>query len=360
MQKRRSVQSAVAAGAIAIFGLAGQAAGADWFPFKVEAVDPPFSASGKLEEKDYVPLPKASKKWDICVSFPHMKDAYWLGVDYGVAEEAKRLGVKMQLVEAGGYTNLAKQISQIEDCVARGANAVIIGAISADGLNGLIKTIAAKKIPVIDVINGINSPDISAKSLVSFETMGATAGEFVAKMHPKGGTPVKVGWFPGPAGAGWVEAAHKGFMNATKDSALVILEPKYGDTGKEAQTKLIEDVLQAHPDVGYLIGPAVNSEAAVAVLRERNLDKKVKVVAFHTNPGAVDGIMKGRILGAPSDSMVIQGRIAMDQAVRILEGKDYMKHVGPKIFMVDQSNIKKLPREILLAPADYKPVFAVK
>ena len=87
MQKRRSVQSAVAAGAIAIFGLAGQAAGADWFPFKVEAVDPPFSASGKLEEKDYVPLPKASKKWDICVSFPHMKDAYWLGVDYGVAEE---------------------------------------------------------------------------------------------------------------------------------------------------------------------------------------------------------------------------------------------------------------------------------
>ena len=27
----------------------------------------------------------------------------------------------MQLVEAGGYTNLAKQISQIEDCVAAGA-----------------------------------------------------------------------------------------------------------------------------------------------------------------------------------------------------------------------------------------------
>jgi protein TorT len=57
--------------------------------------------------------------------------------------------------------------------------------------------------------------------------------------------------------------------------------------------------------------------------------------------------------------MVIQGRIAIDQAVRILEGKEYMKHVGPKIFMVDQDNIKKLPREILLAPADYKPVFKV-
>jgi protein TorT len=86
-----------------------------------------------------------------------MKDAYWLGVDYGVIEEAKRQGVKLEVVEAGGYTNLAKQVSQIEDCVARGSNAVIIGAISGDGLNNLVKTIAAKKIPVIDVINGINS-----------------------------------------------------------------------------------------------------------------------------------------------------------------------------------------------------------
>ena len=112
---------------------------ADWFPYKAESTEPAFAADGKKSDISYTPLAKASKKWDICVSFPHMKDAYWLGVDYGVVEEAKRLGVKLQLVEAGGYTNLNKQISQIEDCVARGANAVVIGAISGDGLNNLIK-----------------------------------------------------------------------------------------------------------------------------------------------------------------------------------------------------------------------------
>ena len=130
---------------------------------------------------DYVPLEKASKPWEICVSFPHMKDAYWLGVDYGVAEEAKRQGVKMQLVEAGGYTELQKQISQIEDCVAAGADAVIIGAISFDGLNNLVAEIRKKNIPVIDVINGISSPELSAKSLVSFGEMGAKAGEYLAE-----------------------------------------------------------------------------------------------------------------------------------------------------------------------------------
>lgn len=333
---------------------------ADWFPYKAEAVTPPFAADGKLAPVDYTPLPKASKKWDICVSFPHMKDAYWLGVDYGVVEEAKRQGVKMQLVEAGGYTNLNKQISQIEDCVARGANAVVIGAISADGLNNLIKTIAAKKIPVIDVINGINSPDISAKSLVSFYTMGYSAGEYLAKLHPAGGKSAKVGWFPGPAGAGWVEAAHKGFADAVKGSALVVLDPKYGDTGKEAQSKLVEDVLQGNPDLAYIAGTAVTAEAAQGIVRSRNLDKKVKIMAFYMTPGVYEGIEKGRIMAAPADSMVIQGRIAIDQAVRLLEGKEVVKHVGPKIFVVDQKNIKTIQHDSILPPTSFKPVFSVK
>src|SRR5205823_5232029 len=94
---------------------------------------------------------------------------------------------------------------QIEDCVVNGAQAVIIGAISYDGLNNLVKEVAGKKIPVIDVINGMSSADISAKSLVSFGEMGFKAGEYIAKLHPKGSGKVKVAWFPGPPGAGGAE-----------------------------------------------------------------------------------------------------------------------------------------------------------
>src|SRR5882757_610678 len=192
--------------------IASAAYAADWYPYDAAKIEPPFAADGKSVDVTYVPLDKATKPWNICVSFPHMKDAYWLGVDYGVAEEAKRLGVKMNLFEAGGYTELDKQISQIEDCVAAGANAVVIGAISADGLNNLVSEIHKKNIPVIDVINGISSPDVSAKSLVSFGQMGSMTGEYLAKMHPKGSGKVQVAWFPGPAGAGWVEDGNKGFL----------------------------------------------------------------------------------------------------------------------------------------------------
>jgi protein TorT len=359
--RRLATTLGFAAGAIAMSLCAGAHAQAkkNWYPFTVEQHDPPFNMEGPVKQIEYSPLKKADKKWNICVSFPHMKDAYWLAVDYGVAEEAKDLGVKMQLVEAGGYTNLAKQISQIEDCVASGAQAVVIGSISLDGLNKTVTSLKAKNVPVIDVINGISSPDISAKSLVSFKTMGAKAGEYIAAMHPKGGAPVEVGWFPGPPGAGWVEAGNLGFTDAVKDSAVKVVATKYGDTGKEVQLKLVEDVLQANPNIKYIVGTSPTAEAAEQILRERKLADKIKVLAYYFTPGVYEGIKRGRILAAPTDSAVIQGRVAIDQAVRILEGKDYAKHVGPAIYVIDKKNINTFDNASSLAPANFKPVFSV-
>jgi periplasmic protein TorT len=345
--------------ALVAFPAAVMAQEKPWYPFSVEVWDPPFNMESPRTKQDYVPVEKASQPWNICVSFPHMKDAYWIAVDYGVAEEAKRQGVKMTLLEAGGYTNLNKQISQIEDCVANGAQAVIIGAISFDGLNNLVKEVRSKNIPVIDVINGMSSPDLSAKSLVSFGEMGFKAGEYIAKQHLKGSGKVKVAWFPGPPGAGWVEAGNKGFLDAVKDSDIEVVDTKYGDTGKEIQLKLVEDVMEAHPDINYIVGTSPTTEAAVQMLRDRGLQDKVKVVAYYFTPGVYDNIKKGAVLAAPTDSAVIQGKVAIDQAVRILEGKDYLKHVGPALYVIDKSNVETFDYPSSLAPADYKPVFTV-
>ncbi|KIN78756.1 TMAO reductase system periplasmic protein TorT [Sulfitobacter mediterraneus] len=330
-----------------------------WFPYPAQEVTPAFSADGETSAVTYEALDAAEKAWNICVSFPHMKDAYWLGVDYGVTAEAERLGVNLNVVEAGGYTELARQISQIEDCVSGGADAIVVGAISFDGLNNVIGEVAAQGIPVIDVINGVSSEDISAKSLVSFHTMGYQTGAYLAEKHPAGSEPVQVGWFPGPAGAGWVEGAHAGFMEAVEGSAVEVLEPRFGDTGKETQLQLVEDVLQANPEVRYLAGTAVTAEAAQGVIRERGLQGEVDLLAFYMTPGVYTGIERGFILAAPADSMVIQGRVAIDQAVRILEGKDFVQHVGPEIFVVDPTNIGEVERTNILPPDGFAPVFSV-
>ncbi len=348
----------VSASALALSSAAALAEEA-WYPYAVESWEPAFDMSSPRTSVEYVPLEAASQPWEICVSFPHMKDAYWLGVNYGVASEAERLGVKMQLVEAGGYTELNTQISQIEDCVAAGADAVVIGAISFDGLNNLVGEIRSQGIPVIDVINGMSSPELSAKSLVSFGEMGAKAGEFLAAAHPDG-DPVQVAWFPGPAGAGWVEAGNTGFLGAAAGGAVEVVDTFYGDTGKEAQSKLVEDALETYPDLEYVVGTAVTAEAAVPILRARGLTDQVKVVSYYFTPGVDQGISRGQILAAPTDSTVIQGRIAIDQAVRILEGQEFFQHVGPELYVVTTENHGEFDPTSTLAPSGFSPVFRVE
>lgn len=345
---------------LAIVATAAQAQDNAWYPVTVEVWDPPFDMKSPRTDVAYEPLEKASEKWSLCVSVPHLKDAYWVAVDYGVTEEAKRQGVEMSLLEAGGYTNLSRQISQIEDCVAAGGDAVIVGAISAEGLNNLIREIASQDIPVIDFMNGVSSEDITAKSLVSFGEMGAGVGGYLADLHPEGSGKVKVAWFPGPAGAGWVESGNTGFVGAIEGSDIELIETKYGDTGKEVQLKLVEDVLEEHPDISYIVGTAPTAEAALQALKSRKLDDQIKVLSYYMTPSIVEAIRSGDVMAAPTDSTVIQARIAVDQAIRAIEGKDLLKHVGPKLYVVSKDNLPSFDDQSTVAPSDFSPVFTVE
>jgi protein TorT len=350
----------VCAGAAVIsLGVNAEEKSKPWYSIAMEEHDPPFDLNGPAHAIEYAPLSKADKKWNICVSFPHLKDPFWIAVDYGVATQAKELGVTMHLVEAGGYTNLSKQISQIEDCVASGAQAMVISAISYDGLNKTVESVHAKNIPVIDLVNGMSSPLLSAKSLVSYKPMGYKAGEYIAKQHPKGSGKVQVAWFPGPPGAGWSEASNVGFRDALKDSDAEVVATKYGDTGKEIQLKLVEDTLQEYPNIEYIVGTSPTTEGAVQLLRTRGLSDKIKVIASYFTPEVYNDIKRGRVQAAPTDSAVVQGRVAIDQAVRILEGKPYFKGVSPVVYVIDKSNVNSFDYDTSLAPPNWSPVFNV-
>ncbi len=114
-----------------VLSFSGAALAADWFPLQVNSVE----ADGKVSVVEYRGVDSAAQPWKICAAYPHLKDSFWMAANYGMVEEAKRLGLQLQVMDAGGYPQLNNQISQIENCVAGGAQAVILGAVSRDGLN---------------------------------------------------------------------------------------------------------------------------------------------------------------------------------------------------------------------------------
>lgn len=323
----------------------------------------PAGSLGEGKVEDWKLPAKANKPYTIGVSFPHMKDPYWLAVNYGVIDEAKKLGVGVELVAAEGYNDLTGQINQVENLAGRNVNGIILGGISYASQDQLVESISAK-IPVVEVINDIQAAKIAGKTLVSFYDMGYEAGRFVAE-DSKDKQSVTVAFLPGPAGSGWAPDTVDGFKAAVEQFAkgrIKMLEPKWGDTGKAAQQALIEDAVNANPDLDYLVGNAVAADAAPDVLANRS--KKPKVVSTYIIPPLFDKIKEGKVAAAPSDFTAVQGRMAVDFMVRLLNGEkagtDMPFRAGPIIKVVTPKNYQEFKYEDMFGPADWKPVFSVK
>lgn len=355
---RRQCPSLLAAAFLA-FGAGHSAmAGERATIWKLNTWEPPFDYSRQPKAVDYQPVGKAAKPWRICASYPHLKDSYWVSVNYGMVEQARSSGVKLTVVEAGGYPNLDRQIEQVRTCSAN-ADALIVGTVSYEGLTPTIKEIAPR-IPVIAAVNDIDDTGISAKSGVSWEEMGQSIGAYLARLHPAGTMPVRVAWFPGPKGAGWVKFVEAGFQRALKQSSAQIAAVKWGDTGLEIQLLLIEELLEAQPDIDYIVGSAPTADAAVSILRVQGRANQIKILADYFTHGTFRGINRGKVVAAPTDSPPLQGRIAIDQAIRAIEGTLRYRHVGPQVVVVDETNVQSLDLERSLAPAWFKPTFEVQ
>jgi protein TorT len=331
----------------------GTALAGDIWPFNVvNAAD-----GGKVVP--YTGLDHAAKKWNICVLFPHMKDSYWVGVDYGIVDQARKLGIKATIFEAGGYTEAAKQVSQYNDCVALGVDAIVIGAISEAGLSKSMAEGKAKGIVQVGVINPLQSGVADAKIYANYDDAAEAGAKYLVEKFKAHDGKVNLLHFPGPQGSGWAEASTEGVKRAIKNTNVNLMDAKYGDTGKNIQLQLVEDALQSYDNVDVIYGTAVTAEVAPQAVQEAGLSKPVMIAAYYSNEGIVDLVKNGKVSATVTESPVMEARIAVDMAVRVLEKKDHYTFLNPGMSVVTKDNIASMDLTRTFAPEGWKPVYKV-
>lgn len=311
--------------------------------------------AGLSTVSEYEPAAPASRPWRLCAVFPHIKDAYWLAVNYGMVEEARRLGVEMHFFEAGGYEQLEAQRAQVSACGRDPKiDALIVGTVSKSGLNATLRPIAAR-IPVVATVNAIDDVGVSGKVGVDWSEMGRATGAYLAQRFAGQGPEVPIAWFPGPHSVS--EPTDRAFRQAIAGSRVVIRAAAWGDTGKSVQRNLLQAALDDHPDLQFVVGNALMAEAAVSVLRERGLQDRIGVVSTYFTPGVYRGILRGRILAAPTDAPVLQARMSVGLAVDLLEKRPVRRYVGPLVRILDQNTIRQEDVDQSLPPALFTPNF---
>ena len=169
----------------------------------------------------------------------------------------------------------------------------------------------------------------------------------------------KIVALPGPAGSGWAEQFAEGFKKVAKqDKNLQILDEKFGDTGVAVQLRLVQNALQATPDLNVLWGNATMVEAAVGALKESGR-KDVRLLSEYENQAMLEALKSGQIMGFATQYPVLQGRIAVDLAVKALEGKKVPTFISPIPAMVSADTLGSVNTSLILAPANFQAVYSV-
>ncbi|SMC23710.1 protein TorT [Andreprevotia lacus DSM 23236] len=320
--------------------------------------------TGQVKPSYFGMAERASKPWRIAFLFPHIKDPYWVGCDYGVMTEAKRLGIAADIYVADGYDDLKGQLRKMNELITEKYDAIVVSPIDLVANNPSIAKARAQGIPVFELANDSTSDDFNIKVTTSLRGMGEEAMRWIIRDAQKRGLKsINIGLLPGPQGAGWVTGEVEGTQAAAKKAPLDIhiLAIKYGDSGRIPQSQLAEQLINAHgKKLDYILGCTGCAPAASARLKDAGLDKKIKVVAYDLTREIANLIKTGDIAASADTKAVSQARVVTSAVVNHLEKRTAQSPhtILIKLDMVDPANYAHYKFDTSIAPDDFVPVFS--
>lgn len=298
----------------------------------------------------------SDSKITIGAALPELQGSFWISMSYGITDEAEKLGVELVSLNAGGYDQIQKQVQQIENLVQKKVDVMLVGATNAPGVKNAVENAIKAGIPVI----GISSlPEPKDKLLTAIGadhyTMGVLQAQCLAKeMGGKG----EVAIMAGPPGVSWAVERVKGFKDtlAKESPEIKIVAEKATATGRAEGLKLMEDWLQANPNIGGVYSAVDDLGAgAVDALKSANKAGTVKVSSSNLSPIGEEYLRQGFLQCESIQQIVLQGREAVRQAVNHKTGKPVTAFVKTPVLLITKENIDSQDYTDIKAPKDYKP-----
>lgn len=258
-----------------------------------------------------------------------------------IKAEAQKRGVK--LLTSNAQSQFSKQISDVQDLIAKGADLLVIAPLNSDGWEPVLRTASAKHIPIVTIDRKINAA--ACKDYVSFigsdfvEQGRRAADQMIEATGGKG----EVAILLGAAGNNVTTERTKGFEDRIKEKApgLEIVFRQTGDFAREKGQSVTENLIQSKPGIKGIY--AENDEMGLgAVNALKGAGKKpgdVKIVTIDGTRNAVQSIVDGWIDGV-IESNPRFGPLAFQTLDTFTQGQEVAQDIVIQDSSYTESNAK--------------------
>jgi ABC-type sugar transport system substrate-binding protein len=218
-----------------------------------------------------------------------------------ITDEAAKQGVK-KFIHTNAQSTLSKQISDIQDMIAQGAQVLIVAPLNSDGLAPALDAAKAKHIPVITVDRKLTSG--ACDTYVSFlgsnfvEQGKRAADQLIAGTGGKGNVAVLLG----ASGNGVTTDRTSGFIDEMKAKApaIKIVAQQTGNFDRATGQTVTEQLLQAHPEITVIYAEndemGLGAQAAI-IAAGKAPGKDIQIYSIDGTKNAVQQIVAGAYNG---------------------------------------------------------------
>jgi ribose transport system substrate-binding protein len=167
---------------------------------------------------------------------------------------------------------------------------------------------------------------------------GKLAGEYIVK---KLGGKGKVAILEGIPGHETGESRLKGFYQAIAGSpGIQIVSSQTANWERDQGYNVFQNVLQSHPDVQALFACSdLMALGALEAIAAAGKTGKITVVGFDAFSEAREAVRKGLMDATVAQSPFDMGKLAVENALRVLKGEPIQEDTSIKIKLITKDNV---------------------
>jgi ribose transport system permease protein len=269
------------------------------------------------------------------LSLSTLNNPFFVQIRAGAQAEAKKLGVDLTVTDA--QNDASQQANQLQNFTSSNLGAIIVNPVDSDAASNSVKAADKAKIPVVAVDRGVNKAAVDA--LVASDNV--KGGELAAKtIGEKLGGQGRIVILQGQAGTSAARERAAGFAAGLKAyPGIKVVAQQPADFDRTKGLDVMSNLLQAHPDVQGVI--AANDEMALGAIKAlgSKAGKSVQVVGFDGTPDGLKAVEGGSLYASVAQQPTQLGRIAVDNALRALQGKKIEETVKVPVKVVTKQNV---------------------
>jgi len=267
-----------------------------------------------------------------------MEAEFYQEMAAGMEERAKLYGYRVVIVDAN--RSAAWQHNQVENFVSMGASAIVLTPFDSQAIGAAIAYANEHGVPVFTADIASISPDGNVVSNIASDNIqgGVLAGKLMCRALPNGG---KIAIIDQPSMTSVLDRT-KGFKKGITGCNLTVVADITGEGQREKSSKVMEDILQSHPDVQGVFG--INDDTALGALSALTSAGKVgqvKIIGFDAAPEAQGAIKAGLLYGDAIQHPGDIGRQTIDVIHDYLEHRPVQVNIPVRVGLFTQAGEEK-------------------